>query len=258
MELWAVANSISTADDRLDSERQPGIPWRRVGDIGLAFSLVLFAMMRGYVTVQAANDGDWFAAIHHGVVGIALSVMAVLPIIRGSAIARGKGFMPKAIALIGGYIIIPMGALSLTWRPDWLLTVTTAGIIALTAVEVWALMTLRRSFSVFPEARKLVVHGPYGYVRHPLYAIYIVSYVLVALPRIGLLALLLATLGIAAQVMRSKREEEVLRSAFPEYDNYAARVPAFFPRPGRTEAPAHHGYPSQTKTSDSSDEALAA
>ncbi len=120
------------------------------------------------------------------------------------------------------------------------------------------MIALRRSFSVFPEARALVVRGPYGHVRHPLYSVYIVSYLLVALPRFGIPAILVASLGIAAQVMRSKREEEVLRSAFPEYDDYAARVPAFFPQLRRAGTPEVSGRPARADAVEPSDDALAA
>jgi protein-S-isoprenylcysteine O-methyltransferase Ste14 len=209
--------------------------------------------MRIVATSDAAREGDWLASAHHAIVGLSLLVMAVLPIIRRSTVARGEGFTPKVIAVVGGYVIIPLAALPLTWRPDWLLTATTLGLMAGAAIEIWALMTLRRSFSVFPEARKLVTHGPYGRVRHPLYAVYIVSYVLVALPRLGVPAFGLAALGIVAQVMRSKREEQILRSAFSEYDEYGARVPAFMPRfrrPGVTEAPRRSDVATAAERSD--------
>ena len=125
---------------------------------------------------------------------------------------------------------MPLVALPLTWQPDWLLTATTIGIVAIYGWVAWALLTLRRGFSVFPEARQLTTHGPYGIVRHPLYAAYIGVYVLIALPRFGGPALVVAALGIASEIVRARNEEQVLRSVFPSYDVYAARVPAFVPR----------------------------
>jgi protein-S-isoprenylcysteine O-methyltransferase Ste14 len=239
-------------------ESRSAFPWRRAGDLGLATILVLFGLMRGVATLDAGREGDWLAAAHHAVVGVALLIMAVLPIIRRSAVARGDGLMPKAIAVIGGYFIILLGLLPLTWRPDWVLTVSTLGVIVMTGFEIWALLTLRRSFSVFPEARKLVTKGPYGWVRHPLYSVYIVSYSLIALPRIGVVAVLIAVVAIAAQVARSRREEEVLRSVFPEYDEYAARVPAFIPRVRRAEVAEVSSRPAREAVGERSDDALAA
>ena len=54
------------------------------------------------------------------------------------------------------------------------------------------------------------------------------------LPRLSLLAIAIALAGIMAQIIRAKREEAVLQSAFPEYTAYAERVPAFVPRWGRS------------------------
>ena len=35
---------------------------------------------------------------------------------------------------------------------------------------LWAFWSLGASFAIAPAARKLVVHGPYRYLRHPMYA----------------------------------------------------------------------------------------
>jgi protein-S-isoprenylcysteine O-methyltransferase Ste14 len=248
--------SVSASSQPTESKACP-VPWRRLGDIGLCFILMLFAFIRALAAWNAAQQGDALAAVHHIVVGLSMLIMSILPVIRRSAVARGEGLLPKVVATIAGYIIIPLGLLPLTWRPDWLLTVTTLGLIAGALFEIWALLTLKRSFSVFPEARKLVTHGPYGLVRHPLYAVYLVTYVLVAAPRIGPLAVLLAAVGIAGQMMRARREEEVLRRAFPEYDDYAARVPRYLPRLGRVAAPVARPATAAVATDDR-DEALAA
>lgn len=240
------------------STRRAQVSWRRLGDFGLALLLLLFAMMRAKAAVDARRDGDWLAASHHAVVGLAMLIMAVLPVIRQSAVARGTGFLPKVVAFLGGYSITLLGLLPLTWRPGWLLSVSTLGIIGVTCVEIWALLTLRRSFSVFPEARKLVTHGPYGWVRHPLYAVYLVSYPLVALPRLSVAAVLIAGLAITAQVLRSRREEALLRAVFPDYEEYAARVPAFVPKLRRPMVPVQRERGAHPSGPERSDEALAA
>jgi protein-S-isoprenylcysteine O-methyltransferase Ste14 len=95
---------------------------------------------------------------------------------------------------------------------------------------LWALLTLRRNFSILPESRNLVRHGPYALVRHPLYAAYILTYLLVALPRFGPAALALAALGIAGEMWRARNEERVLAASFPEYAAYAAATPRFVPK----------------------------
>ncbi len=218
---------------------QERLRWWRLGDIGLCFLLTLFAMIRGQAALDAGRDGDWLAMANHVITMLAMGIMAVLPVIRGRAVARSEGLRIKVIATFGGYAIIPLAMLPLTWRPDWLLTVSSLGLTATSVWEIWALLTLRRSFSVFPEARKLVTHGPYGIIRHPLYASYLVGYLLIALPRLSLLAAAITLAGMAAQIFRAKREEAVLQAVFPEYAEYARQVPAFVPwsrRPTRRTA----------------------
>jgi protein-S-isoprenylcysteine O-methyltransferase Ste14 len=99
-----------------------------------------------------------------------------------------------------------------------------------------AVRELGRHWSV--EARtvadhELVTTGPYAIVRHPIYT--------------GLFGMLVATglalstaaglgagvvLYLAGAALRIRAEDRLLRSAFGgAYDDYAARVPAFLPRP---------------------------
>lgn len=210
--------------------------WRRqvrFGDIAACTGFMLMAMIQGFAAVGAVGNSDWVAAIHFGVVSLALAICGVLALVRGKALATRTGLRTRAIALIGNFSIIPLAALPLAWRADWLLTATTIAIVVMYGWVVWALLTLRQGFSVFPEARHLVTHGPYAIVRHPLYAAYVLVYALVALPRISGIAVLIATLGIAAEVMRAKNEEQLLRRVFPSYSRYAARVPTLLPRFGR-------------------------
>jgi len=204
---------------------------RRLGDLALAFMLILLASSRALALVEGARDGDWLAGIHQVVAGLGLLIMAGLVLMRRPAVATRPGLMLKLIALVGSWMAIPLVLLPLTWRPDWMLIGSTTILFVGDIFVVWALLTLRYSFSVFPEARRLIRHGPYQLVRHPLYAAYIVSYLSLALTRFSVLALLFATIGIAGELLRAGQEERVLRATFPEYAAYARKTPAFFPRP---------------------------
>lgn len=206
------------------------IPAYRAGDIALFLIWAVFATAQITRMVDEARHGDFLAAGHRVVISIAYCINAALFLMRGPAVAHGSGLQPRLIAFLGSWMITPIPLLPLTWRPDWLLATTTVGLTLVYAFAIWALLTLRRNFSVFPEARNLVRHGPYALVRHPLYAVYIAAYVLVALPYIGPAAIVLAGLGIAGEVLRARHEERVLRGAFPEYGAYAEVTPRFWPR----------------------------
>src|SRR5213593_2081155 len=94
---------------------------------------------------------------------------------------------------------------------------------------LYALTALGRNVSIVPEARSLVDSGPYGVVRHPLYAGELLTTFGIVLARPGLAAAAV-WLGVAAlQVYRARREEEVLQTIFPEYREYALRTPGFVP-----------------------------
>ncbi len=96
---------------------------------------------------------------------------------------------------------------------------------------VWALVYLRRSFSILPEARRLVTGGPYSISRHPLYLGEAVAGIGVTLPTIGVPGAFLVAAFLAAQFLRIRYEERVLERQFPEYGEYGRRVPRYLPDP---------------------------
>ena len=79
--------------------------------------------------------------------------------------------------------------------------------------------------------RELTTSGPYGYTRNPLYLgsiLIAVGFAIAARSAWLAVALLIMFLAIYLPVIRS--EENFLRSTFPGFDDYTARVPRLFPR----------------------------
>ncbi len=234
--------------------RIPRPSLRRVGDVTLFLFWAAQSASAGRRASQAGTNQDWLACFHFAIVAIVVGVSAVLFLLRGPAVARGTGLAPKLIAFAGTWAIIPLTMLPLTWRPGWLLVTSTGGLVIAYLFVLWALLTLRRNLSIFPEARQLVRHGPYALVRHPLYSAHIISYTLIALPRLGWAALLIAAAGIGGELLRARNEERVLRGAFPEYASYAATTPRFVPRVMSTPTAmaSHGGNPLRISTEESS------
>ena len=206
------------------------VPLYRLGDFALSVFFTLVAVARFTAAAGSAGDGDRLEALHHASTGLFMGICALLFLWRGPARGRSASIMPKVVAVVGTWSIVP-----LLWQPiiheaNWVLLLSSIGILAANGFIIWAVLTLRRNLSIFPEARDLVRHGPYGVVRHPLYAAHMLTYALVLLPRFAPLAILFTVLGIAGEVWRARNEESVLSAAFPVYEDYASTTPRFVPR----------------------------
>jgi protein-S-isoprenylcysteine O-methyltransferase Ste14 len=98
-----------------------------------------------------------------------------------------------------------------------------------TAWAVWSLVFLGRNLSIIAQARGVAQHGPYRWVRHPLYTGELTSALGLALTvgTAAALALWLVLCGL--QIYRATREEQVLLGALPEYRDYRRRTAALLP-----------------------------
>lgn len=133
-------------------------------------------------------------------------------------------FIPLAL---GGTIPIPPEG-STSSVVGWSL-LSASGLLTLWAL--WAFRATRLHLTpLVREGGSLVVSGPYRWVRHPMYtAVLLLSAGLVLLDptwiRIGA-----AVLMVPALALKSSVEEELLRQAYPEYDNYRSRTFRLIPR----------------------------
>lgn len=121
-----------------------------------------------------------------------------------------------------------LSALQPVTRPD-ALGLSAGLILAGTLLAAWAALALGRSFSLLPQARTLVTHGPYRYVRHPMY----LGGLLITLGEVwlhwSLLVVVLNVIFVAAQLVRMRYEEQLLARTFPEHEHYRARTSALVP-----------------------------
>ena len=155
--------------------------------------------------------------------------IAVLVLIRYRRVLATESWYPRVVT-VGCFAF----ALSLPFLPKHELpTVLTVISLLVTVVgamlALTVLLVLGRSFSILPEARRLVLHGPYRFVRHPLYATELVVQlgVLIQLAIWPTIPLFLVQLLFLVERMRI--EEAVLSQAFPEYTAYARRTPRLIP-----------------------------
>lgn len=148
--------------------------------------VVLFMVIRRTSREMSRRPGDWLMAM-----GATCAPMLVAP-------RSGEGLVPVALA---GATLWLMGLL----------------------VQLHAKLTLGRSMGLVPGHRGLRLRGPYRFVRHPMYAGYLLSH-------IGWLLLhpTLWNLGVfgvcyALQIPRLLMEERLL-SLDADYRDYQAQV----------------------------------
>jgi protein-S-isoprenylcysteine O-methyltransferase Ste14 len=163
-----------------------------------------------------------------------IALLAALPLFRHRPIAKSSGWLPRFIALIT--VCIPPFCVLLERAPPNLLCNLLAVVAGLSAsiLGVLTLSFLGRSFSVMPEARRLVTTGPYGIVRHPLYLFELLGVAGILLQIRSLPGVLLLALIITLQTARARWEEAVLDRAFPEFAAYRQKVPFLIPRDARS------------------------
>lgn len=90
-------------------------------------------------------------------------------------------------------------------------------------VQVCAKLALGRSFGLVAANRGLKLGGPYRYVRHPMYAGYLLTHVAFLLLNPTPRNLLLYALCDGLQILRLQVEERLL-SQDPRYETYRAEV----------------------------------
>lgn len=135
-----------------------------------------------------------------------------------------------AVSLIGTFAVLGAGYLPAWHHGSGSVLVSDLLIAAGMAYAVWGLAHLRRSFSIIPEARRLVTSGPYRLSRNPLYFGEGVASIGVVLPVFGPAHLVLLAIFITSQLLRIRWEERILGEAFPEdYPRYLRRVPMLVP-----------------------------
>jgi len=156
-------------------------------------------------------------------------LLVYLLVVRDKPVAKSRGAVPRIFAVLGtfagvGILQLPVAQLSL---PMQILAAALIGVGSLSSFLV--LWRLGKSFSIMPEARKLVTGGPYAHVRHPLYAVEMITIVGTALQFQAPWSWVLALAVLTLLWIRSHFEEQVLAEAYPEYADYRAKTARFIP-----------------------------
>jgi protein-S-isoprenylcysteine O-methyltransferase Ste14 len=171
----------------------------------------------------------WLHVTAHVATMLFLALIAAMTLARRRPLRKSAGWLPRLAALAGllmlyCLLLFPRAAPDAPW--DAVSLALLLGGHVLCAVT---LLQLGRSFSVMPEARKLVTAGLYSTVRHPLYMAEAVATLGVFLQYRTPGAALLVAAQFAVQLWRMREEEKVLEAQFPEYADYRARTARLVP-----------------------------
>lgn len=158
-----------------------------------------------------------------------MMLVVTMTLIRLPAKGTAQGIEPRLSAIAGTFttltlIVMPKGDIGPELKILALIIILTG-----TILSAYCLYFLGRSFSVMAHARRLVTHGPYSVVRHPLYAAEILTLIGVTLSNFSWQATVVILITIAFQFRRMVNEQRILRATFPEYTDYEKQVPMIIP-----------------------------
>jgi protein-S-isoprenylcysteine O-methyltransferase Ste14 len=230
--------AVSSVAERV--QRRSGAYWRDLvlGRLvpSLFFSLVL---VRELVLLSAGVQGvrrpiDLLFVAQQVLALAYFTLLVVLYAVRLPQRGTDHRMAVIFIAFSGTFAAISASFLPGGSRRESLVLIADVLATAGLAYSVWGLAYLRRSFSIIPEARRLVTGGPYALSRHPVYLGEVTTAIGVNLATAGWLSALAILYFVACELMRIRWEERILALTFPsEYPEYARRVPRYLPNPFR-------------------------
>ncbi|RUX98011.1 MULTISPECIES: isoprenylcysteine carboxylmethyltransferase family protein [unclassified Mesorhizobium] len=204
-----------------------------LGRIAIVFVMTILAVFSAIpllVYFRQDTSASSLAVATQAAATVFLLLQVLMTVSRLPPKGTARGIEPRITSVAGTFLMLV--AMLLTPALDSeAAQVTALGLIFIgTTSSFICLYWLGRSFSLMATARRLVTTGPYSIVRHPLYiceAIFIIGTVV---SHFSMLMMVIASLQFLLQYRRAKNEEAILRQTFPEYNDYARRVPMLLPR----------------------------
>ncbi|MFB0563575.1 MAG: methyltransferase [Candidatus Lokiarchaeia archaeon] len=160
---------------------------------------------------------------------------------------KGKAPVLLMFAILGYVISVIMWVVALPWiswfqipLPFWIRWLGVTGAVCSLPIFLWIHRTLGRQYAAelaIQQNHVLVTVGPYSRTRHPMYTMFNVFSVSIALMSSNTLLLFFALLVVVPFLWIARMEERMLLDQFgDEYREYMERTGRFFPRLSRPKA----------------------
>jgi protein-S-isoprenylcysteine O-methyltransferase Ste14 len=212
-----------------------------LGRIAIVFVMTLLATSGAiplFLYFRQDSSASSLAVITQLASTVFLLLQLVMTIARLPPKGTARGIEPRVTSVAGTFMILLALNLTPALQSEAMQVTALSLVLIGTASSTFCLYWLGRSFSLMATARRLVTTGPYSIVRHPLYICEAVFVLGMIISHFSVLMVALGALQFLLQYRRARNEEAILRQTFPEYDEYARRVPMLLPRLLRAEVPA--------------------
>lgn len=197
----------------------PASARQRENAVELFFRIAFGCAWGALVVVWALGWRSSKATAHRA--GGLKSLTPYLPVLIGLALLR-------AHVLPASWIKEPLSPHSLVLAAAGL-AISVVGVV----FAIWSRVTLGRNWSSVPQVKErheLVVKGPYGIVRHPIYTGLILTVAGTGLALNKGIGIFMAMLVFVSYWLKSRVEERLMMDTFPEqYPEYRRRVKALIP-----------------------------
>ena len=168
--------------------------------------------------------------IYHLLVVCFYALIILLYFLRSTASSTSRSFVTNTIAVLTTFSPSALSLLSRLElsRPETVLLADFMIVLGM-ILSIYSLASLGRSFSIIPQARKLVKSGPYRLVRHPLYVGELIGLFGVVLVGISISKMAIFFLIVGCQIYRAIQEERLLSNVSLEYKEYCSKTARFIP-----------------------------
>jgi protein-S-isoprenylcysteine O-methyltransferase Ste14 len=210
--------SVAAEAAPIDVSIAPPDVRERLGDF---FARVASGLLFVLLSINLVHDFVQTRRVTGLLLLVSESLVVVLVIFRRRAVQVDRTTMARVITAISmtGPPLLRAGAES-PLLPDMLTAMVSGAGLALV---IAAKMTLGRSFGLVPANRGVVINGPYRFMRHPIYAGYVISHVAFLAAHPTFMNISIVVVADSVLVWRALLEERTLLGD-ERYRAYSERV----------------------------------